>query len=99
MTQIGAGGVVIRKVKRLARFKTDYAKLPPEIQVKASKKLADLLRNPRPPGLVFEKLKGYANPAVFTIHITGNYKVSMLIDGDTAILRRIAPHDEIDRAP
>lgn len=99
MTLVGAGGVVIRQIKRVARFKSDYAKLPSELQAKTSKKLADLLKNPRPPGLVFEKLKGYTNPAVFTIHITGNYKVSLLIDGDTAILRRIAPHDEIDRAP
>lgn len=56
-------------------------------------------RNPRPPGIRFEKLKGYSNPDIFTIHVTGNYKLFMDIVSSEARLRRVGTHDEIDRAP
>lgn len=52
-----------------------------------------------PPGLAFEKLKGYRNPDVYTIHVTGNYKISMSIYGQLAHLRRVADHGDIDRSP
>jgi hypothetical protein len=58
-----------------------------------------LVKSPIPPGLGFEKLKGYSNPDIYTIHITGNYKASIEIGGGAAFLRRVASHDEIDRAP
>ncbi|HAS51558.1 MAG TPA: hypothetical protein DCS21_07370 [Gammaproteobacteria bacterium] len=99
MTQVGAGGIVMARMQRTTRFVRDYGKLTVEQQALADAKLCDLLANPRPPGLRFEKLKGYHRPDLYTIHVTGNYKISFAIDGDTAILRRVAPHDEIDRAP
>lgn len=71
-----------------------------ELQARVDEKIQDLLKNPRPPGLGFEKLKGYANPSVYTVHITGHYKLSFeIIEGNVAFLRRVATHDEIDRAP
>jgi hypothetical protein len=70
------------------------------MQSRVDEKLEDLLKNPRPSGLAFEKLKGYANPSIYTVHITGNYKLSFeIIEGSLAFLRRVATHDEIDRAP
>jgi mRNA-degrading endonuclease RelE of RelBE toxin-antitoxin system len=99
MTVVGAGGVIILTIKRTERFKKDYRKLSADLQHKTTQKLAGLLKNPRPPGLTFEKLKGYTRPDIYTIHVTGNYKVSFLVDGTTAILRRVADHNEIDRAP
>ncbi len=99
MTRIGAGGVVITGVQRTTRFVRDYGKLTADLQARVDAKLRDLLANPRPPGLRFEKLKGYHRPDLYTVHVTGNYKISFAIDGDTTILRRVAPHDEIDRAP
>lgn len=62
-------------------------------------KIRDLMAEIMPPGLRFEKLGGYHNPDIYTIHITGNYKVSMTIDGEIATLRRVGCHDEIDRLP
>lgn len=62
-------------------------------------KLRDLLKNPRPHGLAFEKLKGYKRPDIYTIHVTGNYKISFEIKGDLVILRRVSDHDTIDRKP
>ena len=60
-------------------------------------KLDDLLKNPRPPGLRFEKLKGYRRPNIYTIHDTGNYKTSLAIAGADARLRRVGPHNYIGR--
>jgi plasmid maintenance system killer protein len=40
------------------------------------------MANPRPPGLRFEKLQGYRRPDIYTIHVTGNFKISMEIEGN-----------------
>lgn len=100
MTLIGAGGGAITAVAPSKRYARDYRKLTAALQARVDEKIQDLLRNPRPSGLGFEKLKGYANPSVYTIHITGSYKLSFeIIESSVAFLRRVATHDEIDRAP
>ena len=99
MTKVGLGGVVISSIVYTARFKKDWKKLPTDLQDMAKDKLRDLMKNPMPAGLRFEKLKGYRNPSIYTIHVTGNYKISLEIVRDQAVLRRIACHDDIDRAP
>lgn len=82
MTTIGAGGVVIAAVAPSKRYAREYQKLAPELKARVDEKIQDLLKNPRPPGLGFEKLKGYAHPSVYTVHITGNYKLSFeIIEG------------------
>lgn len=100
MTVTGAGGVTITRWKKSKRFHRDYEKLTIEFRDLADDKLQDLARDVRPLGLRFEKLSGHTNPDVYTIHVTGNYKISFeIIEGTTAWLRRVANHDEIDRAP
>lgn len=99
MTVTGAGGVSIKSWKKSRRFHRDYDKLDIELRDLVDEKLQDLTKPIPPSGLRFEKLKGHSSPDVYTIHITGNYKVSMEINGDCAFLRRAANHDEIDRAP
>jgi len=99
MTVIGAGGVVIRTIQLSNRFERDFKKLPPELKALCQEILPKLLEIAVSPGLRFEKLKGYHKPALYSLHITGNYKVSLEINGDAALLRRIACHDEIDRQP
>lgn len=100
MTITGAGGVVITRWKKSRRFHREYDKLTIELRDLVDSKLQDLAREIRPPGLRFEKLSGYADPDIYTIHVTGNYKVSFeIIDGKTAFLRRVADHNEIDRSP
>lgn len=102
MTIVGGGGLIIKGVdydksfeKELSRVK----KLDPVLYERVGKTLQGLLKNPRPFGLRFEKLKGYNNPDVYTVHVTGNYKISFEIKNDIAILRRISNHNEIDRNP
>lgn len=94
-----AGGVILRKVVPKESFKKDYKKLDLKLQQRVDAKLKDLLKNPHVHGLAFEKLKGYKRPDIYTIHVTGNYKISFEIQGDRAILRRVSDHDTIDRKP
>lgn len=100
MTLVGVGGMRIQAMQPTERFVRDYKKLTAEQQSLVDDKLKALLVNPRPPGLRFEKLKGYQRPFIYTIHITGNYKLSFeIVEGHIAVLRRIDTHDVIDRAP
>ena len=99
MTVVGAGGAIVTRWKKSKRFHKEYDKLSLELRDLVDGKLQDLTAQLRPSGLRFEKLSGYSAPDIYTIHITGNYKASLEISGTTAFLRRVAPHDEIDRAP
>lgn len=99
MTEVGVGGVVIRTITFKDKFKRDRKKLPEDLKARLDNKLRDLMKNPRPPGLRFEKLKSYHRPDVYTFHVTGEWKVSLEISGDSANLRRIARHIVIDRDP
>lgn len=96
MTRVGAGGVVITRLMKTRRFERDYLRLGDR---RVDRVLEALMQNPMPPGLRFEKLKGHHSPDIYTVHVTGNYKISMSIEGATATLRRLGTHDDIDRAP
>ena len=99
MTITGAGGTVIMQLSLSPRFEKQYKKLPPEIKAAVPEKLNDLLKQPFPAGLKFEKLKGYRRPDIYTIHINGNYKISIEIEGAVAKLRCVGNHNDIDRSP
>ncbi len=101
MTVIGAGGVKIASISFTEKFKLEYKKLPSELQEQVNAALTDLLKQPMPRSLRFEKLSGYRKPNIFTIHVTANHshKISLEIDGSAAILRRIGTHKQIDKNP
>jgi plasmid maintenance system killer protein len=99
MTQIAAGGVTIARWKKLPLFHREYKRLELELCDRVDECLQKLVHKPIPPGLRFEKLKGYSRPDIYTIHVTGNYKISFEIEGNAAYLRRVATHDEIDLRP
>jgi plasmid maintenance system killer protein len=99
MTNVGAGGVIVARWQKLKRFHKDYSSLETSLKDLVDSKLQDLTKHPMPPGLRFEKLKGYSEPDIFSIHINGSFKVTMEIQGQIASLRRVGNHDEIDRAP
>ena len=99
MTITGAGGVAIKTLTPSKGFERQYKRLPKEIQARLADVFTDMLKDLRPPGLRFEKLKGYKKPDIYTVHITGNYKMSFEIDGDNAKLRCIGNHNDIDRQP
>lgn len=91
----------VRAVDWTEAFKASYKKLSPEIQEKAKQAIKDLLKNPVPKHLRFEKLSGQRNPSVYTIHATRNHshKISFELKGDTAILRNVGTHKKIDSNP
>lgn len=95
MTEVGAGGVKIGRWSKSKRFHKEYD----ELRDIVDSKLQDLTNSPMPPGLRFEKLKGYGDPEIYSVHVTGNYKITMEILSSHATLRRVATHDEIDRQP
>lgn len=103
MTIVGAGGIRFTSWDASPRFKKDYKKLDGTIVKLVKAKLEDVLKNPFPAGLGFEKLSGYSDPDVYTFHVTGNFKVSLETrkSGNECIafLRRVGPHDLIDRSP
>lgn len=101
MTLVGAGGVVISALSYTARFTSDLKKAPKEIADSARAALKELLKNPRPKWIKFEKLSGYKNPSLYTIHATKNHshKISFEVVGNVAKLRRFGTHKEIDRTP
>ena len=89
MTIVNAGGIKITSITYSDRFSRDFKKLSPQYKDLFKSKIKRLYEQPLPSGLRFEKLKGYSNPIIYTIHLEGNYKVSMTIDGSTALLRRV----------
>jgi len=99
MTVVGTGGVQIIRWGASRRFQRQYRKLTNRMQQVCDDKLCSLLRVPMPSGLRFEKLKGHQKPDIYTIHLDGNYKLSMEISGGTALLRNVGTHHEIDRGP
>ena len=99
MTQPGSGGGVVKTITPSKTFERQFKKLPQAIKDGIEGVFKDLLKDPRPLGLKFEKLKGYKNPDIYTVHITGNYKLSFEIDSCQAKLRRVGNHNEIDRRP
>lgn len=99
MTIVGSGGVIIEQVTYGSRFKKEYKKLSSELQNQVDSTVDSLIGKNRSAGIRFEKLKGYANPNIYTVHVTGNYKLSFEINGNIAFLRRVGNHNEIDRAP
>jgi mRNA-degrading endonuclease RelE of RelBE toxin-antitoxin system len=83
------------------RFQREYKSLSVELKQAVDETIRDLNKDPIPTVRRFHSLKGFKNPKLYTVDVTSNkaYKISLAIDGETATLRRIATHKEIDRAP
>lgn len=84
-----------------ATFKRDAGKLDPACRQLLADALADLTKYPQPARLQLEKLKGYRNPNIYTIHFTPNnsHKASFEYKEGIAIMRRVGTHRAIDRGP
>ena len=88
-------------LKYTAAFERDYKRLSRPIQNAVNEVITGLMQNPRPARLRFEKLRGYSNPGIYTVHVTPNHshKLSFSIEDGVVILRRIGTHRKIDRSP
>lgn len=98
---MSSNGIKIENKIFTDRFKRDYKKLSPDLKIHVDNALKGLERNPIPSSLRFEKLKGYKNPNIYSIHVTSNHshKITFEILSSTAIFRRIGTHKEIDTEP
>lgn len=101
MTEVGSGGLVIKGFDRKPSFDKTLKKCSAELQAQVKEALNALKQSPRPSWIRFEKLSQYRNPSIYSIHVTRNhsYKLTFEVEGDIAVLRKIATHKEIDRSP
>jgi mRNA-degrading endonuclease RelE of RelBE toxin-antitoxin system len=91
----------ITTITRNKRFEKELKGLQPNIQQAAKDAIRDLYKEPIPAVRRLHSLTGYKNPKVYTIDVFSNrsYKISLEIDAETANLRRVATHKEIDADP
>ena len=87
--------------KSTGRFNGELASASPDTK-RAVKKALDLLqRNPQAKTLRVHPLTGYGKPTLFKIDVFANrsWQIAFEMDGQIAILRRLATHKDIDRDP
>ena len=77
-------------------FDRDYAGLPEEIKERVEKQLALLLLNPSHPSLRLKRIRGTAD--IWEVRGSRSYRLTLQLAGDTYLLRRVGPHDVIERA-
>ena len=87
----------IARLTRLARFEKAFKRLDPGVQDAAKKALSDLLRDPIPPGRNLELVRGRKD--VYSIRVNYHFRMSFQVQGDVAVMRRVAPHDELYSSP
>jgi mRNA-degrading endonuclease YafQ of YafQ-DinJ toxin-antitoxin module len=89
----------IKSIQRADTFKRDFKRLDPQLQSEVIHAIEDLLSNPIPTSRRFHTIDR-TRPKVYSIDVTGNksHKISFQIDGETATLRRVGTHKEIDRS-
>jgi hypothetical protein len=93
--------IVIESFAYSERFKSEFQKLKPNVQLAAKEALELLQKNPQSTVLRLHSLKAYPKPTVWKIDVFSNHSWQMTfeLNGKTAELKRIAPHKSIDRTP
>jgi len=83
------------------RFQSDTRSLPENVRAAANDALELLKQNPGAKSLRLHTLKDVRKPTIWKIDVFPNHswQISFELDGDVAVLRRIATHGEIDRRP
>ena len=77
------------------RFRREFTALPAPIKERARKQLALFSQNPRHPSLRTKKMEGKSN--IWEGRITRDYRFTFIIEGDRYTLRRIGPHNILNR--
>ncbi|MCL4182454.1 MAG: hypothetical protein KJ011_03305 [Burkholderiaceae bacterium] len=90
----------IAKVIPSDRFRRDFRGLSTDVRSAVEQALRDLIADPIPARRRQHRLRGHRPPIhvidVFTNH---SWQITFVLEGDTALLLRVATHREIDRAP
>lgn len=90
----------IAKVIPSDRFRRDFKGLSPDIRSAVEQALQDLMADPIPARRRQHRLHGH-RPPIHVIDVLQNHswQITFVLDGETALLLRVAPHREIDRTP
>lgn len=82
-------------------FQADLAAAPLDVRRAANVALKLLKSNPQAGRLRLHSLAGYPKPTIYKIDVLANksWQITFELNGGVSILRRIAPHRDIDRRP
>ena len=83
------------KLQTTRPFDRDYAGLPEEIKERVEKQLALLLLNSGHPSLRLKRMRGTVD--IWEVRVSRSYQLTLQLAGDTYLLRRVGPHDAIER--
>ncbi|MBI2918858.1 MAG: hypothetical protein HYY01_12820 [Chloroflexi bacterium] len=79
------------KVQTTRPFDHDYERLSEQAKRRVDKQLHLLLSNPGHPSLRLKRMQGTED--VWEVRVTGGYRLTLQIVGDTFLLRRVGGHD------
>jgi hypothetical protein len=87
--------------RRTDRFDADVRAAPIDVARAAEAARKTLIQNSRAGALRLHPLKGYPKPTIFKIDVTANHswQLTFELDGEVAVLLRLATHKAIDRDP
>ncbi len=93
--------VSVARVRYTERFASDLRSAEHGVQSAAKDAIDKLLKTPHARSLRLHTLSGYGKPSIYKIDVTANHawQITFEIDGDTAVLRRLGSHKELDRSP
>jgi mRNA-degrading endonuclease RelE of RelBE toxin-antitoxin system len=81
-----------RRVAYSKPFVRDYQALPDPLKTEVDKAIRLLLDNPRHPSLQMKKIQPKAR-GIFEVRVTQGYRLTLHLDTDTFVLRRVGTHD------
>lgn len=81
--------------RRTASFEKDYTRLSKPVKDAFWEQLRLLFENPRHPSLDIKKMQGHRE--IWRGKITRGYRFTFEIDGEFYLLRRIGPHDGLNK--
>jgi hypothetical protein len=93
--------VVVESFDYTPSFRDELGAAPADCQSAARHALKQLKLNPRAKTLRLHALSGYKKPTIYKIDVFTNHswQITFELEGTKAILRRLAPHRDIDRRP
>ena len=93
--------ITITGFTRSEGFESDAKSLDVNTRAVLREALTLLLTNPRAKRLRLHTLKGFGKPTIYKIDISSNkaWQVTFELDGNTAHLKRVATHKEMDKRP
>ena len=77
------------------QIEKDYSRLPEELRKRSDDKLARFVNDPFDPQLQIKPMQGYVG--LFECRLSLSHRFIFRREGDTCTLRRIGPHDILER--